>query len=247
MDGHHQQNSSHLPSKQQDQSQPPPQPAPAIVPHADVGNNRLSIPFGLRIPLTVLLAGIGGFSLGAAHGGHLVGLRFRAENAHRLPSSQVGWYLYHKSKNYHVMLGGIKEGARMAGRLGFWAGCFFCIEEAVDRFRGAVVRQVVALRRPRQLDYDELGIERLKDESEAGGVWVQRDFISTVIAALGTAGGFSAWNRLPLVTAARTATMGLKVGLAFGLAQDALSLLRGRRVGYVEWLRRCTGRTAGTE
>jgi hypothetical protein len=28
--------------------------------------------------------------------------------------------------------------------------------------------------------------------------------------------------------------MGAKAGLAFGLLQDGLSLLRGRRVGYIE-------------
>ncbi|KEQ66086.1 uncharacterized protein M437DRAFT_40953 [Aureobasidium melanogenum CBS 110374] len=165
-------------------------------------NDRLSIPFNWRLPLTTVLASFAGFGLGLTHGGQLSGLRFRAENAHRLPTSQVGWYLYHKSKNYHIMLGGIKEGFRMGARLSFWTAIFFVFEEAVDRFRGA------------------------------------RDFMSTVIAAMGTAGGFSAWNRFPVQTAARTATMGLKFGLVFGLMQDALSVARGRRVGYVEFVRR---------
>ncbi|KEQ88813.1 hypothetical protein M438DRAFT_311487 [Aureobasidium pullulans EXF-150] len=168
-------------------------------------NDRLSIRFNWRLPLTTILASCAGFGLGLTHGGQIAGLRFRAENAHRLPSSQVGWYLYHKSKNYHIMLGGIKEGFKMGGRLSFWTAIFFVFEEAVDRFRG---------------------------------VWVQRDFMSTVVAALGTAGGFSAWNRFPVQTAARTATMGLKFGLAFGLMQDLLSVARGRRVGYVEFVRR---------
>lgn len=46
-------------------------------------------------------------------------------------------------------------------------------------------------------------------------------------------------DRFPLVTAARTAKVGLYTGLALGLIQDALGLARGRRVGYVELL---TGR-----
>ncbi len=43
-------------------------------------------------------------------------------------------------------------------------------------------------------------------------------------------------GRFPLTTAARTAKVGLYTGLAFGLVQDALSLARGRRLGYVEFL-----------
>lgn len=212
-------------------------------------NDRLSIPFKARFPLTVLVAGVGGFALGATQGGTLTGLRFRAENAHRLPTSQVGWYLYHKSKNYHIALGGIKEGLRMGLRLGFWTGGFFCMEEAVDRLRGAVVRNWVGFKERRReekalkalgaRDYDEeehhMGLEKVQNERD---VWVQRDFISTIIAALGTAGGFSAWNRFPVQTAARTATMGLKYGFIFGITQDILGLMRGRRLGYVEFVKR---------
>jgi hypothetical protein len=31
--------------------------------------------------------------------------------------------------------------------------------------------------------------------------------------------------------------MGLVVGLGYGLTQDALALLKGQRVGYVDWMR----------
>jgi hypothetical protein len=204
-------------------------------------NDRLSIAFNYRLPLTTLLASFAGFGLGLTHGGQLSGLRFRAENAHRLPTSQVGWYLYHKSKNYNIMLGGIKEGFRMGARLSFWTAIFF---------RGAVLRNLVGFKERRREERQKrlagdhiyetpaeqaLGLEHLHNER---GVWVQRDFMSTVIAAMGTAGGFSAWNRFPIQTAARTATIGLKFGLAFGLLQDALSVARGRRVGYVDFVRR---------
>lgn len=43
-------------------------------------------------------------------------------------------------------------------------------------------------------------------------------------------------GRFPLATAARTAKLGLYSGLAFGILQDTLSLARGRRVGYVDFL-----------
>ena len=76
--------------------------------------------------------------LGLSHGSKLAGMRFRAENAHRFPTTQKGWYLYHKSKNYHAMLGGLKDGGKMAVKLSFWAGSFFCAEIAVDNARGGV-------------------------------------------------------------------------------------------------------------
>ena len=43
-------------------------------------------------------------------------------------------------------------------------------------------------------------------------------------------------DRFPMVTAARTAKMGLLAGLGFGLAQDALSLAKGKRLGYVDYV-----------
>ena len=99
--------------------------------------------------------------------------------------------------------------------MGFWVGSFFAVEEAIDRARGRV------------------------------------DFLSTVVAGLSVAGGFSAWSenrsfslalkhwlttsdRFPLITAARTAKIGLLSGLAFGLTQDALGLTKGRRPFYID-------------
>ena len=112
----------------------------------------------------------------------------------------------------------------MAARMGVWAGVFVVMEEGVDRGRAAVVRRVREVR-------VGAGVGE-----EGGGV--PRDFMSTVFAGLGTAGAFSAWNRFPLPTAVRLAKMGAKAGLGFGLVQDAVSLLRGRRLGYVEFVKK---------
>jgi len=98
--------------------------------------NRLSIPFGIRFPAATGVAFVTGLSMGLSHGAKTAGLRFRAENSHRFPTTSTGWYLYHKSKNYHMMLGGIKEGLKMGSKIAFWAGGFFLVEEAVDRLRG---------------------------------------------------------------------------------------------------------------
>ncbi len=112
-----------------DPDAPPPLSAPTS-PH------RLSIPFSVRLPVAGGVGFVSGMALGVSHGSQLAGLRFRAENAHRLPQSPTGWYLYHKSKNYHVMLGGIKEAFKMGGKVSIWVAGFFTVEEAVDRVRG---------------------------------------------------------------------------------------------------------------
>jgi len=171
------------------------------------------------------LGGFTGFILGIYHGSAESGLRFRAENAHRFPTTQTGWYLYHKSKNYHMALGGIKEGMKMGLKQSAWVGVFFGMEECIDRGRAGVVRQWRGFR----------GI-REEERLVAGN----RDFVSSVLAGLGTAGAFSAWNRFPVPTAARVAKLGAKVGLAFGVLQDMASILRGRRLGYVEFIKRHT-------
>ncbi len=198
-----------------------------LPPPSDRHSSRLSLPLGWRLPLLTLVASTTGLCLGIAHGSTETALRFRAENAHRLPTTQTGWYLYHKSKNYHVILGGVKEGFRMGGRLAVWSGLFVVMEEGVDRGRAAAWREWRAHAPSWQgREVEERAAER------------QRDFMSTVLAGLGTAGAFSAWNGFPVPTAVRLMKMGAKAGLVFGVLQDGVSLLRGRKLGYVEFVRR---------
>jgi len=99
-------------------------------------DSRFSLPFHIRLPFATSLSFIVGMGLGVSHGSHLAGLRFRAENAHRLPTTPTGWYLYHKSKNYQRAYGGVIEGFRMGGRVSIWTAGFFGIEEMLDRYRG---------------------------------------------------------------------------------------------------------------
>ncbi|KAG0651600.1 hypothetical protein D0Z07_2101 [Hyphodiscus hymeniophilus] len=169
-------------------------------------NSRMGLPFAVRLPLATSISFFVGMGLGLSHGSQVAGLRFRAENAHRLPSTPTGWYLYHKSKNYHMAFAGVKEGLKMGAKVSFWTAGFFSIEEIFDRYRGT------------------------------------KDFINTMIASLTVAGGFSLWNRFPVITAARTAKSGLAIGLAYGLAQDAVGAMRGRKPSYVEWMQRKTRR-----
>ena len=96
----------------------------------------MGLPFGMRLPLATSISFLVGMGLGLSHGSQVAGLRFRAENAHRLPSTPTGWYLYHKSKNYNMAFGGVKEGIKMGAKVSFWTTCFFSIEETFDRYRG---------------------------------------------------------------------------------------------------------------
>lgn len=117
--------------------------------------SRLSIPTPARIPLAGMVGFGIGTALGIAQGGQTASLRFRAEHAHKMPTTTTGWYLYHKSKNYHTIHGGFREGLRMGARLSFWTIMAFGLESTVDRYRGST------------------------------------DLISTVLASLTVAGGFS--------------------------------------------------------
>jgi hypothetical protein len=181
--------------------------------------SRLSLPYPTRLAVATTLSFLVGASLGLSHGAQMAGFRFRAENAHRLPQTPTGWYLYHKSKNYHMALGGVKEGLKMGFKVSAWVAAFFALEDCWDRIRG------------------------------------KKDLVNTVMSSLTVAGGFSLWSmsrprlhgywelidvtdRFPLTTAARTAKTGLAIGLGFGLAQDAVGLLRGRRPGYVDFVMR---------
>lgn len=55
---------------------------------------RLSMPFPIRLPLASTLAFVAGAGLGLSHGATEAGLRFRAENAHRFPTSYAHYCLF---------------------------------------------------------------------------------------------------------------------------------------------------------
>ncbi|KAB5549470.1 hypothetical protein GE09DRAFT_1174392 [Coniochaeta sp. 2T2.1] len=99
-------------------------------------NARLSIPAPLRLPMASGMAFLVGLGLGTTKGSKMAGLRFRAEHAHKLPTTTTGWFLYHKSKNYHVAYGGVKEGLRMGAKVCFWTTTMFSIEHMFDISRG---------------------------------------------------------------------------------------------------------------
>jgi hypothetical protein len=176
-------------------------------------SERLGIPLAVRAPLLMVTSFGTGFMIGASHGGPRAADRYRAENAHRLPVTRNGWYLYHKSKNYHTIIGGVTSGVRLGAVLTGWASLFMATEEIVDRARERVFAK-----------------EGPDGEILAAG---QRDAASTVVAAMSTAGVYS-WRRgQDYFTAARTAKMALKYSLLYGLLQDVMATLRGSRPAYI--------------
>lgn len=90
-------------------------------------------------PVRLMLAGMSSFSvgtfLGLAQGSKMAGLRFRAEHAHKLPTTPTGWFMYHKSKNYNMAREGLKEGTRMGFKVCFWTTAMFWVENLYDEYR----------------------------------------------------------------------------------------------------------------
>lgn len=142
----------------------------------DPATQRLNYPFFPRLGLASAIACSTGMLLGTSHGAQTAALRFRAENSHRLPNNERGWYLYHKTKNYYVIVQSAKEGFRMAKKIGIWTAVFFGIEEIVDRGR----------------------VGRAYIQRDADGNWKnqrrRKDFISTVTAGMVTSAAFSLWS-----------------------------------------------------
>lgn len=92
---------------------------------------RLEVPPRLFIlPGTALTVGI---ALGLTRASRQASLQFLAENAHHPPTTKQGWYFYNKTKNYKVLLAGLKGGAREGGRLGLTALGWVGIEEGLER------------------------------------------------------------------------------------------------------------------
>lgn len=85
-----------------------------------------------------------GTALGLARGSRAAGLRFLAENAHRPPTTLKGWYLYKKTKNYRMMLAGLREGGAEAAKLGITAMGWVTFEEGLKRLGWEEVSEIGA-------------------------------------------------------------------------------------------------------
>lgn len=98
-------------------------------------DSRLNMVAPVRITFAAINSFGFGAALGIAQGSKMAGLRFRAEHAHKLPSTPTGWFMYHKSKNYAMAREGLKEGFRMGAKVCFWTTAMFVIENLYDEYR----------------------------------------------------------------------------------------------------------------
>lgn len=96
-------------------------------------NNRLSRPGPARIVFYFTNA-LGIFwVIGFLRARRLTAHQFLAENSHRLPTSDAGWYLYHRAKNYRVLWQGFKGGVKYGFAGGAFAFFYGFVEEAWDQ------------------------------------------------------------------------------------------------------------------
>ncbi|KAF9076403.1 hypothetical protein BDP27DRAFT_1210466 [Rhodocollybia butyracea] len=82
------------------------------------------------------VAFIVGSTIGIIRGGRATSLRFLAENAHRPPRTVKGWYFYNKTKNYKVILGGLKGAAKESTKLVAFSVGWVGIEEGLGALGG---------------------------------------------------------------------------------------------------------------
>ncbi|KAK9464538.1 hypothetical protein V1512DRAFT_268183 [Lipomyces arxii] len=99
-------------------------------------SQRLGFAPSIRIPFLMAATSIITIPLGLFKGTNRSGLKYLAENTHRLPTTVQGWYYYHKQRNYVVIRDGIVEAVKFGGRnLAFVTG-IFGIEALMDYARG---------------------------------------------------------------------------------------------------------------
>ncbi|KAI0677143.1 hypothetical protein C8Q78DRAFT_1073875 [Trametes maxima] len=115
---------------------------------SSTGNDDDLQPIRITIPERYYLlpgaALIVGTTIGLYRGSRTASLRFLAENAHRTPKTVRGWYLYNKTKNYRVLLGGLKGAGADATKLGLTAAGWVIVEEGCTHLGLDDVREVAA-------------------------------------------------------------------------------------------------------
>ncbi|KIY65446.1 hypothetical protein CYLTODRAFT_424353 [Cylindrobasidium torrendii FP15055 ss-10] len=117
-----------------------------LVPAADP-NDAPSTRWNISAPPRLLSLAPAAFlitaSLGFIRSARASSLRYLAENAHRPPRTKQGWYFYQKTKNYRVLLAGIK-GAAKDGARGFGVGATWVFVEHYWEKMGEVEYKWVA-------------------------------------------------------------------------------------------------------
>ncbi|KAK9237585.1 hypothetical protein V1525DRAFT_403600 [Lipomyces kononenkoae] len=99
---------------------------------------RLGTHPSVRLPFLLIATGILTFPLGLFRGSKVGGLKYLAENSHRLPGTVQGWYFYHKQKNYIILKDGMIESFKFGVRSIAFVSTMFGIEALLDWVRGQI-------------------------------------------------------------------------------------------------------------
>ena len=102
----------------------------------------------VNIPSRVYLVPCAAFTVGSAiglvRGGRMASLQFLAENVHRPPTTVQGWYFYNKTKNYKVILGGLKGAGAEGGLLAVAGVGWVGVEWVLERIGWGSVKEIGA-------------------------------------------------------------------------------------------------------
>lgn len=182
-------------------------------------------PEPIRLPFSTLfvISSYGlGFVSGMATGGQRAGLVFLAENAHRLPTTVQGWYFYNKTKNYRVILGGLRQGSWTGLRLSGWVSGWCLLDIMSQRGREWAREQFGRSATPPG-SLDPWGLGHWTDGLAAG-------IAAAVVGAIACA--LLLTDRIPQPTVPRMIALGAVAGGATGGLRDMRCALLGTDDSY---------------
>ncbi|KAI5449059.1 hypothetical protein NCC49_005363 [Naganishia albida] len=176
----------------------------------------------LILPPTALL--LGAF-IGVSRGGTRARLRFLAENAHRQPTTVQGWYFYTKTRNYRILFGSLREGAKTGLTLGAATALYVLSEEGVRSVRNKLgLTQGISFGGQQSAEPVEEGVSTTPAADGVGLEWLDGGVAGSILG-----GVISIFNRFPAPLFARTVLLGTTFGALEGclrIAQDKIGRLK---------------------
>ncbi|KAJ9102019.1 hypothetical protein QFC19_004944 [Naganishia cerealis] len=182
----------------------------------------------LILPPTALFLGA---LIGISRGGSRARLRFLAENAHRQPTTIQGWYFYTKTRNYRILFGSLREGAKTGLTLGAATALYVLSEEGVRSLRNRLgITEGLSFSTgstrgvPEQVEERSESVGTIASNTHTGLEWLDGGIAGSVLG-----GVISGFNRFPAPLFARTVLLGTTFGALEGclrIAQDKIGRLK---------------------
>ncbi|KAI8872885.1 hypothetical protein GQ42DRAFT_118741 [Ramicandelaber brevisporus] len=173
---------------------------------------RIAILFHLSLSVGMLSGGIPALQLR--------GYQYLAENAHQLPRTKRGWFMYHRQKNYEAMMAFFIGGAKSAVRIMLPVLAFEATTTAIDWLRTTGA------------SYTQIEADAAKENKTSGQV----DALGRVMAGAVVGSVFATQTRLTKGSARRVMRLGIGIGLGMGLLEDAIAYFSGYPPAYLQSL-----------